>query len=74
MESTGVPNKIQISKKTADLLIASGKKAWVVPRNDAVVAKVRKPIEPIALATLGSYADILFERNFRGKGQCTRSG
>jgi hypothetical protein len=39
MESTGIRDKIQVSKYTADLLIAAGKKEWLVPREDVVIAK-----------------------------------
>lgn len=39
MESTGVPNRIQVSQETADLLIAADKKHWLVPRDDKVSAK-----------------------------------
>jgi hypothetical protein len=39
MESTGFPNCIQISKATADLLIAAGKQAWLKPRTDMINAK-----------------------------------
>ena len=37
--STGIPNKIQISQQTADILISAGKGHWVKPREDAVRAK-----------------------------------
>ena len=39
MESTGVKGKIQVSQATADELIVKGKKDWIVPRQDTVVAK-----------------------------------
>eukprot|EP00934_Nitzschia_sp_Nitz4_P008104 Nitzschia sp. Nitz4//scaffold169_size48518//40260//43927//NITZ4_007080-RA/size48518-processed-gene-0.83-mRNA-1//1//CDS//3329538412//8094//frame0 len=39
MESTGVPNKIQVSDSTAQLLIQAGKSAWVSPREETVEAK-----------------------------------
>lgn len=39
MESTGVPNQIQVSQETADLLTAAGKSCWLTPRKDRVVAK-----------------------------------
>jgi hypothetical protein len=39
MESTGIPNKIQVSQETADLLIAAGKKDWLTQRNDVVSVK-----------------------------------
>jgi Adenylate and Guanylate cyclase catalytic domain len=39
MESTGLPNRIQISQETADLLAAANKSQWFVPREDKVSAK-----------------------------------
>jgi class 3 adenylate cyclase len=39
MESTGIPNKIQVSTATADLLIAAGKGSWVKPRDELIEAK-----------------------------------
>eukprot|EP00977_Amphora_coffeiformis_P015123 scaffold4420_cov187-Amphora_coffeaeformis.AAC.18 len=39
MESTGAPNKIQMSQETADLLIAAGKTQWLTARKEKVIAK-----------------------------------
>jgi 3'5'-cyclic nucleotide phosphodiesterase len=39
MESTSSPDRIQISKSTADQLITMGKEHWVKPRDDIVHAK-----------------------------------
>lgn len=39
MESTGVPNRIQMSQATADLLIEHGKEHWIMKRVDKVEAK-----------------------------------
>jgi hypothetical protein len=39
MESTGLPNKIQVSQKTADLIIEQGKGHWLKARQDLVHAK-----------------------------------
>lgn len=39
LESTGVPNRIQISSETADHLIACGKSNWMVQREDKIHAK-----------------------------------
>jgi len=39
MESTGTPNRIQLSQATADLLIANQKEHWITKRADKVVAK-----------------------------------
>jgi class 3 adenylate cyclase len=39
MESTGTRNRVHISKQTADLLIAAGKKHWIKRREEKIVAK-----------------------------------
>mmetsp|Transcript_6633 Transcript_6633/g.10131 ORF Transcript_6633/g.10131 Transcript_6633/m.10131 type:complete len:1139 (+) Transcript_6633:135-3551(+) len=39
MESTGIPNRIQASRKTADLLTDAGYGSWVTKRDDLVDAK-----------------------------------
>ena len=39
MESTGVPNRIQISQKTADYLFSINKGSWLTKRPDLVLAK-----------------------------------
>jgi Adenylate and Guanylate cyclase catalytic domain len=39
MESTSAPDKIQISRATAEILKTNGKDHWVKPRNDIVHAK-----------------------------------
>ncbi|CAB9510830.1 Receptor-type guanylate cyclase gcy [Seminavis robusta] len=39
MESTGQPSKIQLSKETADLLLAAGKSNWMREREEKVRAK-----------------------------------
>ena len=39
MESTGSPNKIQMSQETANLLIAAGKSNWIEERSEKVEAK-----------------------------------
>ena len=39
MESTGSPERIQISQKTAELLIAGGKSHWIKARSELVSAK-----------------------------------
>ena len=39
MESTGESGRVQVSEATADILIASGKKHWLVRRKEAVHAK-----------------------------------
>ncbi|KAL7564099.1 hypothetical protein ACA910_012376 [Epithemia clementina (nom. ined.)] len=39
IESNGLPNRIHISAKTAELLVAAGKEEWLTKRADVVVAK-----------------------------------
>ena len=39
MESTGLPNMIQVSQTTADLLIAASKEQWIKPRDEQIYAK-----------------------------------
>jgi hypothetical protein len=39
MESTGLPDRIQLSQETADLILAAGKTGWIVARDDRVHAK-----------------------------------
>jgi hypothetical protein len=39
MESTGMPNKIQVSQRTAELIIEAGKGNWLKAREDLVHAK-----------------------------------
>jgi class 3 adenylate cyclase len=39
MESTGARDRVQISNKTAQLIIAAGKSHWVTPRDETVTVK-----------------------------------
>jgi hypothetical protein len=39
MESTGLKNNIQVSRETANLLIAAGYQKWLTPREDIVHVK-----------------------------------
>jgi hypothetical protein len=39
IESSGLPNRIQLSEETAALLVAAGKHHWVEPREEVVQAK-----------------------------------
>jgi Adenylate and Guanylate cyclase catalytic domain len=45
MESTGEPNRIQVSALTADLLKVAGKMYWVRPREELVHAKGKGNIQ-----------------------------
>ena len=39
MESTGAPNRVQLSQETADLLISAGKEEWVKERAETIDVK-----------------------------------
>ena len=45
METYGLPNRIQATKKTADLLIAAGKQSWVRTRDDLINIKSKGRIK-----------------------------
>jgi class 3 adenylate cyclase len=56
MESTGKRDRIQISQETADLLIAAGKKNWITPREEKVIAKGKGEMQTYWMA-VGSTKD-----------------
>ena len=56
MESTGVLGKIQVSQRTADLLVAAGKPHWVKPREDTVLAKGKGVLQTFWLNLVDSRA------------------
>jgi Adenylate and Guanylate cyclase catalytic domain len=58
MESTGHPNKIQLSKATANLLLASGKEHWIKPRKDAVKAKGKGLLQTFWIASSKIQVDL----------------
>ena len=45
MEQSGLRDKIQMSRVTADILIQAGKSRWIKKRNDAVFAKGKGLLE-----------------------------
>jgi class 3 adenylate cyclase len=45
MESTGTRDRVQVSAKTAELLIAAGKSHWVTPRDETVTVKGKGQME-----------------------------
>jgi hypothetical protein len=51
MESTGLKQKIQISKETANRLIACGKSSWVVPRENTIMVKGKGEMQTYWLHT-----------------------
>mmetsp|Transcript_1718 Transcript_1718/g.4427 ORF Transcript_1718/g.4427 Transcript_1718/m.4427 type:complete len:967 (-) Transcript_1718:770-3670(-) len=50
MESTGEPNKIQVSQQTADLLISAGRESWLTAREELVSAKGKGQLKTYWLA------------------------
>ena len=60
MESNGIPSKIQVSQKTADLLLAAGKGHWLQPREDLIDAKGKGKLQaywvepPLRAASAGA--------------------
>jgi len=51
IESTGIAGHIHVSQETADLLIAAGKREWLIKREDKVMAKGKGELETYWLAT-----------------------
>ena len=48
MESTGAKSKIQVSKETAELLIAAGKEHWLQERQDRVFCKGKGELQTVS--------------------------
>ena len=71
MESTGVPNRIQISQDTADLLTAAGRSAWLVPREDKVQAKGKMTLmnNSSAITRRNTFSTFPFRFFNTGKGE-----
>lgn len=44
MESTSDRNRIQMTQETADLLVEGGKEHWLIPRDDIVTPKGKRPM------------------------------
>ncbi|KAL7556385.1 hypothetical protein ACA910_014127 [Epithemia clementina (nom. ined.)] len=54
MESSGEPNRIQVSKATAELLEASGKAHWLIPRSEEVNIKGKGYVQTFFLSVKGA--------------------
>ncbi|KAL7525767.1 hypothetical protein ACHAXR_001150 [Thalassiosira sp. AJA248-18] len=54
IESTGEPNKIHISRETAELLEEAGKGDWLIPRESSVSAKGKGELKTFWLNTSGT--------------------
>jgi hypothetical protein len=52
MESTGILNRIHLSKDTADLLVEAGKTRWLEPREDIVEVKGKGRMATFWLSTV----------------------
>lgn len=46
IETTGAPNRIHMSKETAEQLKLDGKAHWVVPREESVEVKGKGTVTP----------------------------
>eukprot|EP00538_Stauroneis_constricta_P012517 CAMPEP_0119553812 /NCGR_PEP_ID=MMETSP1352-20130426/6472_1 /TAXON_ID=265584 /ORGANISM="Stauroneis constricta, Strain CCMP1120" /LENGTH=1218 /DNA_ID=CAMNT_0007600295 /DNA_START=114 /DNA_END=3770 /DNA_ORIENTATION=+ len=45
MESLGMPDRIHVSPKTADLIVAAGKHGWITPREDVIAVKGKGEVQ-----------------------------
>ncbi|KAL7556387.1 hypothetical protein ACA910_014129 [Epithemia clementina (nom. ined.)] len=54
MESSGMPNRIQVSKATADLLEAAGKGHWLMQRSDEINIKGKGYVQTFFVAVKGT--------------------
>lgn len=57
MESTGIPDKVQLSQETADLLAQAGKSHWCIRRLDKVSAKGKGELQTYFLKQAGGILD-----------------
>ncbi|KAG7338693.1 adenylate/guanylate cyclase [Nitzschia inconspicua] len=72
MESTSLPGKIQVSQKTAELIIENGKGSWLTAREDPVNAKGKGMLQTYWLdpsrgksgSVISSTADVETESSF----------
>ena len=58
MESTGEPDRIQISSSTADVLKRNGKGHWLLPRQDLVEVKGKGTFQTYWLVNVSSSSTI----------------
>jgi hypothetical protein len=68
MESTGVPNRVQLSQATADLLIEDGKEHWMIEREDKVKAKGKGELTTYFLLSVNKKSS---DHSVRSKGEVT---
>eukprot|EP00536_Pseudo-nitzschia_multiseries_P000747 jgi/Psemu1/249906/estExt_Genewise1Plus.C_90109 len=82
MESTGQPNRIQVSQKTADLITAAGKERWLIRREEFVNAKGKGQLQTYWLernkrrrtSSFASSVDSSYEGNVVSNIESTRRG
>jgi Adenylate and Guanylate cyclase catalytic domain len=76
MESTGVKDKIHISKQTADLLIGAGKNHWITFRPDEVNVKGKGMMQTFFLVPSNSKQTSTTSRGGGGSdtGSCSEDG
>ena len=53
VESTGIPDRLQMPQETADLLMLTGKPHWCIPRKDKVTAKGKCDLQAYFLKHIG---------------------
>ena len=79
MEAMSIPNRIQLSSATADLLIADGKSTWVKQRDDEINVKGKGNVTTYWLVPRGKYASSQFSgamsvrKSFAGKAPSSSS-
>jgi class 3 adenylate cyclase len=72
MESTGTRDRVQVSTKTAELLIAGGKSHWITPRGETVTAKGKGQLETFWL-TMHSDGTASVKSGSTGESESTDS-
>jgi class 3 adenylate cyclase len=73
MESTGARDRVQVSTKTANLLIAGGKSHWVTPREDTVMAKGKGELQTYWLSMHSSAGTASVSSGSTGESESTDS-
>jgi class 3 adenylate cyclase len=71
MESTGARDRVQVSTKTANLLIAGGKSHWVTPREDTVMAKGKGELQTYWLSMHSSAGAASVSSGSSGESEST---
>lgn len=69
IESTGLPNKVHLSRETAELLEMAGKSEWLAPREKSVSAKGKGELKTFWLQIPDEEDDSLSDENSNGLQQ-----